>query len=298
MDYASLAALAAVAREGSFEGAAKLLGVTPSAVSQRVKGLEERLGAVLIVRGQPCVPTPLGLRICAHAEQVQLLEGELAAAIPALAEGRTAGMPTLRVAVNADSLASWFIGAVARFSTAHDALLDIVREDEGHTADRLRSGEVIAAVTTENREVQGCRVIPLGALRYVAVASPAFMGRYFAGGVDGKALNAAPVMRYDKRDNLQAKWAKAARGVTLSAPTHYSTHGFLDLAMAGLGWAMTPLSAAQPHLRDGTLVELIRGSRMDVPLYWQHLRLGTAVLAGLTDAVRAAAGKELVKVAG
>ena len=52
-----LAALAAVIRTGSFERAAQQLHVTPSAVSQRVKLLEERLGTILVVRSCPCGST-------------------------------------------------------------------------------------------------------------------------------------------------------------------------------------------------------------------------------------------------
>ena len=73
LDYASLSAVAVVIREGSFEGAARALNVTPSAISQRVKQLEERVGGVLIVRGQPCTPTEMGRLICRHVEQVGML---------------------------------------------------------------------------------------------------------------------------------------------------------------------------------------------------------------------------------
>ena len=55
LDYAALAALAAVIREGSFERAASALHVTPSAVSQRIRSLEERVGCALVVREQPCL---------------------------------------------------------------------------------------------------------------------------------------------------------------------------------------------------------------------------------------------------
>ncbi|EHM03277.1 transcriptional regulator, ArgP family [Acetobacteraceae bacterium AT-5844] len=294
LDYAALAALAAVVREGSFEKAATALGVTPSAISQRVRGLEERLGAVLVVRGQPCLPTGPGARLCAHLRQVSLLEDELASGMPNLGEGRE--RMTLRVAVNSDSLASWFPAAVTRFAGESDALLDLLLDDEEHTAGRLRAGEVLAAVTTDPTPVQGCRTTPLGMLPYVAAASPAFVTRYFPGGITTAALAQAPILRFDRRDALQARWAEAVAGVTLEAPTHWvpSTEGMLNVSLAGLGWAMAPLATAKSHLTDGTLVELVPGRRIEVPLYWQHLRLGAKVLDVLTASVRQAAAARLL----
>ena len=149
LDYAAISALAAVVREGSFEAAAAALSITPSAVSQRIKGLEERLGAVLVVRSQPCRATEAGAALCSHLERVRLLESDLS--LPGLA-GR---LPTLRVAVNADSLATWFPAAAAAFAADDTAMLDLTLDDEDHTAARLRSGEVVAAVTADPTPVTG-----------------------------------------------------------------------------------------------------------------------------------------------
>jgi LysR family transcriptional regulator (chromosome initiation inhibitor) len=295
LDYAALAALAAVIREGGFERAAAALGVTPSAVSQRVRALEERVGAVLVVRSQPPVPTEAGARLCAHAERVRLLEGELAAGWPGL---EAAGPATLRVAVNADSLGTWFLPAAARFADATGARLDLVREDETETAGRLRRGEVLAAVTAEPRPVAGCRTRPLGALRYVAVASPAFVARHFAHGVVPEALARAPSLRFDARDGLQGRWAREALGCALAGPWHGvpATQGFLDATLLGLGWALNPLSLVEGHLAAGRLVELVPGRRLDVVLHWQHARLGARLLERLTREVLAEARRALVRL--
>src|SRR5919108_2093152 len=163
LDYGSLAAVAAVVREGSFDRAAIALGVTASAVSQRVRALEERLGSVLIVRSQPCTATPAGARICAHVERVRLLEGEMVADLPALfSEADAKGPPTVRIAVNRDSLGTWFVPALAGFAARSGALVDLVLDREELTTDRLRSGEVLAAVTDDASPVQGCRKLSLG----------------------------------------------------------------------------------------------------------------------------------------
>jgi LysR family transcriptional regulator, chromosome initiation inhibitor len=294
LDYPSLVALGAVIHEGSFERAAKVLGMTPSAVSQRVRGLEERLGAILIIRGQPCGPTDLGRRLCAHLDRVQLLEDDLA---PMLGGNSVAAKSlTLKIAVNADSLATWFPRAIAAFGRGSAISLDVTLDDETHTADRLRSGEVLAAVTADPEPVQGCKTMSLGTLRYAACASPDFIGRHFGSGMDKATLAMAPHLRFDRRDMLQARWALATYGIDLSAPTHWipSTQGFVDLALAGLGWGMQPLMLAETHIAAGRLIELPPEQRVDVRLYWTFTRLYAQSLSCLTKAVCAAAERSLV----
>ena len=299
LDYASLAAVAAVAREGSFEKAAAVLGVTPSAVSQRVKGLEERVGAILLTRGSPCRPTDIGVKLCAHVEQVRLLEGEVIGDLPGLGDG-TPGPSTVRIAVNADSVSTWFPQAAARFANETGAMLDLVMEDEAHTAERLRTGEVLAAITAEPVPVPGCKTYPLGAIDYAAVASPDFMARFFPDGVDAASLARAPILRFDRRDQLQARWVREAWGAAVAPPVHWtpSTQGMLDMTLAGLGWATTPVPLAAPHLAAGRLTELPPNRRIAVALYWQRTRLAARLLDRLTQAVRAAAARELAAPAG
>lgn len=298
IDYPAAAAVAAVLGTGSFERAAAQLGVTPSAVSQRVKGLEERLGVPLIVRGSPCTPTVAGTRLRAHFDQVLLLEHDLLLDGLGLGWAAESSDPTLKVAINSDSLATWFPAAAARFSGGSSALLDLLLDDEAHTAERLRTGQVVAAVTTTGKPVQGCRTIPLGRLRYVATASPAFAEKYFPRGVKSTGLAAAPVLRFDARDALQDRWVIQAIGSKVEAPTHWvpSTRGFLDLTLAGLGWSLTPELLAGPLIASGHLVDLDRKVRVDVPLFWRHLRISGGVVAALTGAVREAAAAHLVPV--
>lgn len=292
LDYLALAAVAAVSREGSFDKAAVILGVTPSAVSQRVKGLEERLGVVLLTRGAPCLATPVGARLCAHVERVRLLEADISGDLAGLA-GQGDEKPTLRVAVNSDSLATWFPLAAAQFTAASGALLDLVLDDEAHTAERLRTGEVMAAVSADPAPVAGCRIHPLGALDYAAVASPTFHATHFANGMAGQALRSAPMLRFDRRDELQFRWMREACGEASLPPTHWapSTHGMLELTLAGLGWSMAPISMASPLLAQGRLVELPPFHRIAVPLNWQRTRLNTQLLDTMTRAVRQVAAQ-------
>ena len=282
LDYALLAALAAVVRTGSFERAAQQLHVTPSAVSQRVKLLEERLGTILVVRGVPCTGTPAGQRLCQHVEQVSLLESELRHELPGI---QHAGPPvTVRIAVNADSLATWFVAAMAE---TPDCLFDLVLDDQEHSADWLRRGEVLAAVTASAKPVQGCDSTPLGALRYVATASPAFVHRHFPEGVDVASLARAPRLTFNSKDRLQTQWTRQAFGAEIASPTHWlpSSQAFIDAALAGLGWGMNPEMLVAGHLRDGRLVALVPDQPLDVPLFWQRSRIASRTLADITRAV-------------
>ena len=292
LDETLLLAIAAVAREGSFERAARVLHVTPSAVSQRVRLLEERIGATLIVRGQPCIATEIGARLCRHAELISVLESELRRELPVLPRDSADDLHAqLRVAVNADSLGTWFVGAMEDFGREHATLLSVTLDDEDHTAEWLRRGHVLAAVTSLRAPVQGCRSRRLGALRYVATASPAFVERWFNGGITAQALSKAPSLVFDRNDRLQDHWVRRQvhRHVPLPAHRLPSTRAFLDAAAAGVGWGMNPLTLAEPYLASGDLVQLAADSPVDVALYWQVSRLEVPVLAQLTRSVVRAA---------
>ena len=290
LDYASLAALACVVREGSFERAARMLHVTPSAVSQRIRLLEERLGCALVVRGQPCSATETGRRLCHHVDQVRLLEHALQAEVPSLDPAGQARV-LLPIAVNADSLATWFAPAVSAFAATAPVLMDVVVDDQDHTAEWLRSGRVLAAVTGTARPASGCNCLPLGSMRYVAAASPDFMARYFARGVVASTLAEAPSLVFNTKDELQARWVKrlCRRDVELPRHTLPSPQAFVAASVAGMGWGLHPLALIRPHLDDGSLVALLNQRPLDVPLYWQQTRAASALLDGLTREVRAAA---------
>ena len=298
LDYAALSALAAVVREGSFERAARALNVTPSAVSQRIRLLEERVGCALVVRAQPCRATETGQRLCRHVDQVRLMEHELQTALPTLepADGELpARRVTLPVAVNADSLATWFAPAAARYAADAPVLLEVAVDDQDHTAERLKSGAVLAAVTAMAEPAPGCNSRPLGAMRYVATASPAFVARYFADGVNARTLAEAPSLVFDRKDQLQARWVRRQCRRAVELPRHAlpSTQAFVEANGAGMGWGMQPLPLVRPLLASGALVELVPGATLDVRLYWQHARAASSLLEGLTRGVLGAAREAL-----
>ncbi|WP_136684723.1 LysR family transcriptional regulator ArgP [Falsirhodobacter xinxiangensis] len=280
LDYPLLSALAQVHRRGSFDLAAASLGLTPSAVSQRVKSLEERLGTTLIRRGQPCTATEAGMRLIRHHDEVALLERTLAADLH-----QPAAPATLRIAVTADTLATWVIPALAQVP---DVLFDLVIDDQNHSQDWLRRGEVAAAITSHPGPLQGCDTFALGALRYRATASPAYVARWFADGVTALGLAKAPALTYDDKDRLQSDWIHARIGRRVAYPTHRmaATHAFVDACLHGLGWGMNPEPLVAAHLASGALVELVPDTPLDTPLYWQVARLTAPALAGVTAALR------------
>ena len=295
LDYSALTALSAVIRAGSFERAALALHVTPSAVSQRIRLLEERVGCALVLREQPCRPTETGRRLCQHVDRVRLLEQELQGTLPALAPEGVARV-VVPVAVNADSLATWFTPTLAAFAADAPVLLEVAVDDQDHTTEWLRSGAVLAAVTGTARPAAGCNSRPLGAMRYLAAASPAFVARHFARGVGAGSLAQAPSLVFNTKDELQARWVRRLchRHVELPRHTLPSPQAFVTAAVAGMGWGLQPQALIASQLQDGSLVELVPDTPLDVPLYWQHARAASALLDGLSRGVLAAARRALL----
>ena len=285
LDYPQLQALSAVHRRGSFDLAAASLGITPSAVSQRIKALEDRIGALLIQRGQPCIATETGLRLIHHFDAVMLMEAALPLPDPAPA--------AVRIAVNADSLATWVIPAL---SACPGMLFDIVIDDQDVSQDWLRRGEVAGAITSHPGPLQGCDTVPLGRLRYHASASPDFVARWLADGVTPAALTRAPALTFSDKDRLQSDWLATHLGPGIAYPTHRlaSSQGFVDAALAGLGWGMNPAPLVAGYLAAGRLVELIPGTPLDIALHWQFARRTAPALEPLTRALRTAAKRVLL----
>lgn len=286
MDVApsQLAALVAIADHGTFEAAARALHVTPSAISQRIRALESQVGRVVVQRTTPCRPTEDGEVLLRLARQTQLLHDEVR---DALAHGHTS-VVDLPVAVNADSLATWFRSAVAEVAGWQDVALRLHVEDQGFSTGLLRSGGVLAAVTSEPTAVQGCSVEHLGVLRYVPAATPEVAERYRRG--RGPDWSAMPVVVFNEKDALQHD-VLASRGVPTPPVVHRvpTSADFLEAVCLGLGWGMIPEPQLAPMVEQGRLAPLVGRLHLDVPLHWQRWRLDSPVLDRLTDAVRRAA---------
>jgi LysR family transcriptional regulator, chromosome initiation inhibitor len=294
LDLQALRALAAVLREGSFEKAARQMHVTPSAVSQRIRALEEKLGCVLLVRTSPVTATEEGARLYLHFLQIEVLEADLARDLQPLGDTTDKRGRSIRVAVNADSLATWVIPALSEFHAKSGDTVALHVDDQDHTREWLRSGTVFAAVTATSDAVAGCRVDPLGSMRYYACASPAFAERHFTGRDLQAAFAEAPMLMFNQKDQLQHRFLSELLGDVDPHPPVWwlpSTHGFLDGARVGLGWGLHPLPLVSDDLVSGRLVDLCPGHHIDVPLFWQSWRLDSETVHTLRACMlRAAEG--------
>lgn len=283
MHLDQLRALLAVVDHGTFEAAARALHITPSAVSQRIKGLERDTGRVLVERTTPCRATASGERIVRSARQMVVLEEDVR-----LELGEGGAALDLPVAVNADSLATWFEAVLGTAAGWEDTRLQLEVEDEEYSTDHLRRGGVVGAVTADPVPVAGCRTEALGSMRYLPVAAPSLAERFVRG--RGYAWEAMPALRFNAKDELQAGLLRDL-GVTTATPTSQvpSSEGFVAAARAGLGWAMVPEAQIGDDLDTGRLVLLRGRSHRDVPLFWQVWTLQTPRIERLTGAVHEAA---------
>ena len=294
IDNAQLAAFAAVLGEGTFELAARRLCVTPSAISQRIRQLEERLGQVLIQRSTPCQATAAGQLLLAFAEQTAVLEAEVLARL-GVTEGNQPAAVRIPVVVNADSLDSWFCRVFDGLPGLAPVTLDIRAEDQDHSALLLRDGTVMAGVSADPSPIQGCSVEALGVMRYLAVASPAYLARHFPGGFAAAGLEAAPMLMFNRKDDLQRRFVALLSATPVKPPTHFapSTQSFFEAARRGAAWGVMPEHLASAALAGGELVELAPGHWLDVPLYWHCWRIRSEALQAISRLVRQAAREAL-----
>jgi LysR family transcriptional regulator (chromosome initiation inhibitor) len=258
--------------------------VTASAVSQRVKALEAQVGQVVVVRAAPCRPTAAGEALVRLARQQSLLESEAIAGL----SSRGADRVDLPVAVNADSMSTWFGRVLGEVASWPDVVIRVAVEDQDHSARLLRSGEVLAAVTSDPTPVQGCSTEPLVTLRYLPVAAPHLLEQHRNGrGIDWGSM---PFVRFNAKDDIQQRILDRHR-VASAPPVHEvpDSAGFAAAVRAGLGWGALLTSQLEGALESGQLVRLGARDHVDVPLYWQRWRLPSVHLDRLSDAVRTAA---------
>ncbi|GAC81634.1 transcriptional regulator, LysR family [Gordonia malaquae] len=296
----SLVTLTAVLREGTFEAAAASLHVTPSAVSQRIKALEQSVGRVLVRRVKPVTATPDGEVLARLGEQWSLLVAEAQGELTGIAhepdvDPRMLPRVTIPIACNADSLATWFLPVVAEFHSEHPVSIDLHRDDESVTTAMLRAGDVVGAVTSEPIVVRGCQTVELGSLRYFPVASPEFIERWLPNGVRARDMQYAPMVMFDRKDHLQIKALKHLVAEPISPPVNYipSASEYRRAIQAGIGWGAVPEVEIDDEQIGRRLVPLTKRP-VDVPLYWQHWKLRSPLVSGLTDLVVEHARRSLV----
>ncbi|MFD3705856.1 LysR family transcriptional regulator ArgP [Nocardia sp. NPDC058658] len=282
-----LRALNAVLTEGTFDAAARRFNLTPSAISQRIKALEESAGRVLVQRSKPVRPTGSGLAVLRLARQVELLADDTAREL-----GDADHPIRIPIAVNADSLESWVMPALAQVPAG--ITFDLHREDEEHTTRLLRDGTVTAAITATATPVQGCTVTPLGAMRYRPTATPEFVRTWFPDGPTAAAYTHAPVVHFDRKDDLQLRHLRR-HTQRANPPGHYvpSSSAFVEAVRLGLGWGMLPDLQIEKDRTAATLINIDGDSHIDVPLYWQQWKLHSPALTAVATAIAAAAASAL-----
>ncbi|MBT2483272.1 MULTISPECIES: LysR family transcriptional regulator ArgP [unclassified Microbacterium] len=282
------ATVAAVADEGTLDAASRRLQVTPSAVSQRLKSLEQQLGRILVVRTKPVTLTAAGEAVVRLARQIALLEQDALAGV-GLEDGAGASRISIPLAVNADSMATWFLAPLARLSADRAIDFDLHRDDQNFTARLLESGTVMAAVTSEKDPVAGCSAAPLGVLEYRAMAAPEFARRWFPDGATREALSRAPFVDFDRRDTLQHEWLRSRKVAHQEVPRHYvpASHDYALAVQLGLGWGMLPV------LQEPAGLVPLGGAALRVPLYWQQWNLTSDLLDSIAREIAAEAERVL-----
>ncbi len=297
-DANALECLAAILEEGGFERAAVRLSITQSAVSQRLRALEAQVGTVLIVRSRPLRATSAGRLLLKHAMQMRLLRAELERELHDLtpgAKGSDADAERISIAINADSIATWALPALSRL--AHQGLgLEIIADDQDFTIEWLREGQVLGCVTTLKQALRSCKMVPLGAMRYVAVAQSAYAAEHCPDGLTPYNFRSMPFIAFNRKDDLQAEFIGSAFGlkhVALSQLYVPSSEGQVRAVMAGWGVTVVPELQVRDYLRDGRLVNIAPGQTLPVELFWHCWKLDSVVLDALTAALTAAAATAL-----
>ena len=297
-DPDALECLAAIIEEGGFERAAQRLSITQSAVSQRLRALEAQVGSVLIVRSRPLKPTSAGQLLLKHTKQLRLLRADLERDLQDLMpSGRGGGREEERIAIaiNADSIATWAVDALGDL-VRQRLPLEIIADDQDFTQEWLRSGQVMGCVTTLKSALRGCRMVPLGAMQYVAVAAPELARRQLPQGLTAHNFRDVPFVSFNRKDDMQAEFVTRTFGlkrVSLSRVFVPSSEGQVRAVAAGWGVSVVPELLARPWLQQGRLVDLAPGHTLPIQLYWHSWNLESEVLDALADALASAAAQYL-----
>ncbi len=268
MDYRGIEALYTVHELQSFEAAAQTLHITQSAVSQRIKGLEMSYGKPVLTRTLPYRPTELGKQLIGHFKQICLLEEDLEKQIK-----KATSTPQIAIALNRDSLETWFLDLIQETEVFKDVLLEIVADDQELTLDYLKNGRVSACLSTAEKEILGGRVHFLGNMEYVLVASPGFVKKFFSKGSPKECLRNAPAIKFDQNDKLHERYLEKffhLDGRGLNYHVIPSVAGFKKFALLGYGYALIPKIDIIDELKEKKLVQLFSDKTWEIPLYWHY----------------------------
>ena len=299
-DPDALECLVAIVEEGGFERAAQRLSITQSAVSQRLRALEAQVGTVLIVRSRPLKATQAGQLLLKHTKMMRLLRADLERDLKELAPSSLGGSreeERISIAINADSIATWALGALSKLAT-EGLPLEIITDDQDFTQEWLRSGQVLGCVTTLKLALRGCKVVPLGAMNYIAVAEPAYTAKHYPDGMTAYNFRATPFVAFNRKDDMQGEFVNHVFGlkrVALNQVFVPSSEGQVHAAIAGWGASVVPELIAREHIAAGRLVNIAPSKVLPIQLYWHCWNLESDVLDALTRSLLDAATLSLVR---
>ncbi len=296
-DADALECLAAIVEEGGFERAAVRLSVTQSAVSQRLRSLEAQVGTVLLVRSRPIRPTTAGRLLIKHAVQLRLLRSDLETDLQDLTPGAKTQREEDRIsiAINADSIATWALPALSTLVNG-GLPLEIITDDQDFTHEWLREGQVLGCVTTLKLALRGCKVLALGDMHYVAVASKTFVDAQCPQGLTPHNFRQIPFIAFNRKDDMQADFVGRALGlrrVALSQRFVPSSEGQVHAVQAGWGASVVPQLLVKDQIASGELVNLTPDFSLPVSLYWHCWNLDSEVIDRLTQALAEGAAQAL-----
>jgi LysR family transcriptional regulator, chromosome initiation inhibitor len=301
-DPDALECLAAIVEEGGFERAAQRLSITQSAVSQRLRALESQVGTVLIVRSRPLKATAAGQLLLKHTKQMRLIRADLERDLRELAPSSIGGAreeERVSIAVNADSIATWALDAVGDL-VRQGVPLEIITDDQDFTHEWLREGQVLGCVTTLKQALRGCKVVPLGAMQYIAVCAADASARVpfdAKQGLTAHNFRGTPFIAFNRKDDMQTEFVAKAFGlkrVTLSQMFVPSSEAQVRAVLAGWGVSVVPALLAQPLIDAGRLLNIAPSHSLAVQLYWHCWNLESDVLDSLTAALTVAAKQQLL----
>ncbi|THT97457.1 ArgP/LysG family DNA-binding transcriptional regulator [Lampropedia puyangensis] len=301
IDQRQAQAFLAIAEHRSFAAAAQQLSISLAAVSLRIRAMEAAMGQRLVVRGKQVRMTAAGQVVLAHLKQVELMQADVLAQLAA-GSGGASQWRSLAVAVNADSLATWFLPGVEAAMRHYQLVLDIAMDDQDFTHAALKSGDVSGCVSTLAEPLRGCIAQPLGLMRYHCVARAdvvAVLRQGANGQVTRKSMRQIPAIIFNRRDGLQDAFLRMQFGADMAAdyPKHFipSTEAYEMAIEQGWGWGMV---SSQQLTKRGThrpmLQDVVEGAVVDVPLYWHHWEREAPAAQRLTKAVVEAARHALL----
>lgn len=285
LDYKLLHALSVVVDEQNFDKAASVLAITQSAVSQRIKSLEQTIGQPVLIRAQPLVATAIGKKLLAHYQQVKLLEQDI---IPDISGNNKNQIITANIASNADSLATWLIAAIGDVSHHYNVAVNFRLADENRTINYLKDGEVFGAISAHQYALPGCTLDKLGDMQYLLVAAPSFVARYFSQGINPQSLARAPAVTYDQKDDMHINYIEQTFGLKGgSYPCHTvrSSEAFVGFAKQGLAYCLIPKLQIPAELSSGALINLMPENTVTRTLYWHHWVLLKGLFKQFSNAI-------------